>query len=336
MRLLLHVGSTKTGSSALQATLYEQREALLANGILYSKKGTAASAHHLLAAALHPNAWAMHKADLPQDRTAYFRETAAAIIEEARATGADTIVVSSEYFWYVFREAVYGELAAAFSDVAIEIVAFLRRPDHWAVSSYLQAVKNGEARSFEEWLDSMLSRRNSGIYFFPLLERWQRMVDARKVHVIIYEREVKGNVLAALCAQTGLAGAGLDVVPGQVNPSPDAEGVRRLLELNRSALPEEEKQRRRREIMRHHVLKRDREPFSVDARTRLRILKATVPSNRAIRERYVGGEGPLFKELWPRPEPGPGLKTATAWASPEPGHAAGARAAPARPPRRAD
>ncbi|HJK96224.1 MAG TPA: hypothetical protein RMF84_03335, partial [Polyangiaceae bacterium LLY-WYZ-14_1] len=93
MRLVLHIGSTKTGSSALQTTLYRRREEVLAAArALYPAHGVVptAGAHHLLAAALHPNAWRMHADMIGEDRAAFFANTAAAIRAQVEATGAET------------------------------------------------------------------------------------------------------------------------------------------------------------------------------------------------------------------------------------------------------
>jgi len=75
MKITVHIGSTKTGSSALQMHLAQAREGLREFGVLYPEFGTKSNAHHVLFAAAHPGAWGMHKDVLAvneDDRFAYF------------------------------------------------------------------------------------------------------------------------------------------------------------------------------------------------------------------------------------------------------------------------
>lgn len=300
MRVIIHIGSTKTGSSALQATLFRERERLSEGGVLYPDKGVASSAHHLLFAAVHPGAWRMHQQELPEDREAYFRETAAAIMAEAADGGANAVILSSEYLWGNFRPDFHARLKDAFGAHPIEIVAFLRRPDHWMVSSWMQAVKSGEKRDFPEWAEAVMKNRRSGFWYHEVLENWRAGVGASHVHVLRYEQDVKRNVFRAFCEATGLGAFAEEVVPVRANPSPDAEGLRLLLEVNRSDLDEEEKRSRRAEIMRAH---RANGPTTgiVDDETRYAILRASIPSNQKIRRDFLNGEGTsLFREPWPR------------------------------------
>lgn len=48
MRLVLHIGNHKTGSTAIQTALSNSYKHLVSNGILYPKAGRARNAHHNL------------------------------------------------------------------------------------------------------------------------------------------------------------------------------------------------------------------------------------------------------------------------------------------------
>lgn len=297
MRLVLHIGSTKTGSSALQATLFERREALAEAGALYSAHGVAASAHHLLAAAIHPGAWRMHAGDLPDDRARYFADSASAILEEAAAINAHTIVISSEYFWGALPSDLYKAFARAFQSCDIEILAFLRRQDAWSVSSYLQAVKSGEARPFEIWYEAALNRRTSGFHYFRVINRWAHYTDAKAVHVLRYE-DTKDNVFKAFC-ETAKIDVDTEVAMRRVNPSPSREGVQLLLEVNRSDASPDEKAAERKAIMMAH---RGEGPSAYDVSEPMRaaILRDAQLSDQLILREFLKREGPLFP-----PDPSP-------------------------------
>jgi len=302
MRLVLHIGSTKTGSSALQATLYARRQTLLEEAkTLYPDRGIASSAHHLLAASIHPGAWRMHVTELPEDRDAYFADTAAAIREDVAATGADTLILSSEYFWGSFPPALYKTFGAAFGDFSIEVVAFLRRQDEWAISSYLQAVKNGEKRSFRDWARVALLRPASGLHYFRVVNRWAYFLEAEEVHVLRYA-EARDHVYGSFCERIGLA-VQTDFEVARVNPSPSAEGLALLLETNRSDAPDEEKKERRRQIMRSYKSEGASTAAALmTAEEREEMLRAGQTSDRLIAERFLRDDRPLFD---PDPETAP-------------------------------
>ena len=290
MRLVLHIGSTKTGSSALQATLFHRRAALAEAGAWYSERGVAAGAHHLLAASIHPGAWRMHVGELPEDRAAYFAQTAAAILEEAREAEAHTLIISSEYFWGSLPPAVYRSFGAAFPDVTFEVVAFIRRQDEWAMSSYLQAVKSGEARDFAAWKAHVLDRPNSGLHYFRVINRWAHLLDA-KAHVVRYQ-DAKRNVYAAFCEALGLD-VDTDIEMAQVNPSPSADGLAQLLEVNRSDVSDSEKAAERKVIMREH--RSAGSPVGLmSSDEREALLKSSETSDRLISRQFLHREPPLF------------------------------------------
>ena len=291
MRLVLHIGSTKTGSSALQATLYARRAALHEVGVHYPTHGVSAGAHHLLAAAIHPGAWRMHAHELPEDRDAYFRTTAAAILREARSAGAHTTLLSSEYLWGSLAPEIYKAFRDGFAGVDFEIVAYVRRQDEWATSSYMQAVKSGEPRDFATWFQATLMRLNSGLHYFRVINRWAWFLGAAKVHVLRYE-DVRANVYAALCDTLGID-VDTTLPPSRVNPSPSVEGVELLLSINRSDLSVEAKRRERERVMRSYKADGVSAPTMSEAE-REAILNAAQRSDALIVRHFLSQPSPLF------------------------------------------
>lgn len=249
-RVIVHIGSTKTGSSALQATLFERRALLKEAGVLYSDVGVASGAHHLIAAAIHPGAWNLHPDALSQndaERHRFFVAACEAMKDEAAQASASTIIVSSEYLWGAFPSATYKALRDAFAPASFEVVAFVRRPDDWVKSSYLQAVKTGGALEFSDWFGREMERWAGGLNYFRVINRWNVFLDAHKVHVLRYE-DTKSNVYKAFCDAAAL-GVDTDIAMRRVNPSPSAQSVSRLLEINRSDRPAHEKHAERRGVM---------------------------------------------------------------------------------------
>ncbi|ORE96315.1 hypothetical protein ATO13_05615 [Stappia sp. 22II-S9-Z10] len=311
-RVVIHIGSTKTGSSALQTALFKRREELSGQGVHYSKlgvhfnhEGVPSGAHHLLSAAIHPGAWRMHLADLPEDREAYFRDTARQIVTDAAAENAHTIVLSSEYWWGSWPIPMYRAIAAAFAPARFEVVAFIRRQDEWAMSSYLQAVKSGETRDFRDWAERALFKPGSGLNYFRVINRWSYLLGAKATHVLRYQ-DTKDNVFAAFCDTLGID-VDRSIPVARVNPSPSAEGVQKLLQVNRAAdMDEAAKRAARAEVMGAH---RSTGPLAMllTAEEREATFRESRESDALIVRRFLKRELPLFdiEDLERAEEPAP-------------------------------
>lgn len=272
--------------------LHKRRGELAAVGAHYSAHGIASGAHHLVAAAVHPSAWRMHADALPEDRDAYFAETARQILSDADAAGHETVVLSSEYLWGSFPADLYKSFRAGFPDCKFEVVAYVRRPEAWVVSSYLQALKNGEPRTFTEWFDNWKGRWASGIHYFRVINRWNYFLEADKVHVVRYD-QVKANVYKAFCDAIGIAPDNMDVPGKLVNPSPSFESIEKMLEVNQSDLPDAEKGERRRLIMRNqNPSSRAHEVLAASEREE--IVRLTHASNQLLEKWFVRDGAPLF------------------------------------------
>ncbi|MEO8530838.1 MAG: hypothetical protein ABI459_06425 [Deltaproteobacteria bacterium] len=235
MKVTLHLGATKTGTSALQAHLDRARGKLAQARICYPDIGIAAHAHHLLFAAIHPNAWAMHRDQFStdiEDRFAIFRDMISAIFAEAEQTGAKHIVLSSEYLWGVLSERFLIPLAAALSGHDVRLVAVLRRQDLWLEASYLQAVKFGQRKSFADWLPEFTKTAHSGSDFAAVIAGWEKALSPRETCVTPYEftdRTAFTRHIVNLVCDSDVA---MEVVPSTAkvaNPSPTREGLHALL-----------------------------------------------------------------------------------------------------------
>lgn len=229
MRVVIHVGASKTGSTALQRSLDRARDALRLEGVLYSATGTVSWAHHLIAAALHDTAWQLHTDALPGDHAAYATDALNSILREARQEGCHTVLLSSEYFWSTSNYAALRTLRAATAGCEVTVVAFVREIDPWLASTYLQAVKSGYARSVYEYFRVTFERDIVSLDVLLLLARWADGLSAQVVVLPYVGRD--SRPAGTLGAVLGVASLGaLDAE--MVNPSPGRGAVRRLLALN--------------------------------------------------------------------------------------------------------
>lgn len=306
MKLLLHIGSTKTGSSAIQKYCFKNRGVLLEHGIYYPNHGVKAAAHHLLAAALHPTARGLHKSDfnaLDVTKEEYFDQTAQKIMQTAKSHGAHTVLLSSEYLWGAFGPEFYSHWNSAFSECEIKLTALLRRPDNWIQSSYMQAVKSGNKQEFENWYPTFRNRPTSGSNYFDVIHAWNNGFCRSGVILEDYNELLKSSnfIPAFLELITGVSSQNFPMFEQRTNPSPTADMLNLLLLVNQSNMSPEDKAKVRKVIMQVDKNREIGAELSiVPDRIRLQILEEYVPQCQKIKNRYMEADrATLFKEPWP-------------------------------------
>lgn len=135
--LYLHIGRGKTGTTAQQAYLGHNRDALLAAGIDYLLTGDRRRGvgHQEFAKSFiaDPPGYMIPAAN-PQEIRA---ETAA----EIRASTAPTLLLSSENFPLVDLDALKAWIGAVGVDLQVKVIFFVRSQDELAESEYNQIVK---------------------------------------------------------------------------------------------------------------------------------------------------------------------------------------------------
>jgi len=256
MKITVHIGSTKTGSSALQMHLAQSREKLKEVGILYPEIGTKSNAHHVLFASAHPGAWGMHRDVLTADvkeRFEYFRSTLTNIVNEASASKASHLVLSSEYWWGLFPDKFQRLISSQFKHHELRLVACVRRQDRWLEASYLQAIKGGEKLDFGNWLDKQLvTPALGGAHYLKIINHWTETLLPYETLIIPYEFSDRTEYIRMVASKVCDSDVGSVVAPGDamvVNKSPNAEGVAAILKMNQSKDVVEGRAQKMNEIM---------------------------------------------------------------------------------------
>ena len=243
MKIFLHIGSTKTGSSAIQNFCHKNRSLLNRHGVYYPKAGLTSSAHHLLSAALHPSAKGLHRdffhADSGDPKKIFF-DFAREILAEADRSGARCTLLSSEYLWGQFRNDFYQGWADAFSGADMQVIAVMRRQDDWIQSSYVQAVKNGESRNFADWHDHFKRRPVSGADNYAVLKGWSTCFNENNIRVLSYMELIRDHdICNGFLKELGLNSKSLsefEPLHKVANPSPARETLKLILAVNNSSL----------------------------------------------------------------------------------------------------
>ena len=212
-RLILHVGSHKTGTTQIQSHLFAARRALRRDGVVYDPASrrfglTPSAMHGLVSAIAGGDAKAAHRAERHRDRLL------------RRAGGGGTVVVSSERLWRVTDGGGYlgedGPAARAaflrrFRDWCAPFhavpLAVLRRPDSFAMSLYKSAVAgDGTTMDLEGWL----GRRRAVLDYSARIADWQGFDDPP---VLVRFEDVAGPRLA----ETVMAAVGIRLPPTPIS-----------------------------------------------------------------------------------------------------------------------
>ncbi len=200
MRLLLHAGIHRTGSTSLQAFLEGNRAALAAQGISYPGQ---ARNHQGLIGYL-------------ADR----REGAREVANWAEAVpSTHTVILSAEDFCTLTDLRWLKDLTRSFE---VRAFFYLRRQDHWVMSWYNQHVK----WPFSKHMSQMDHREFLGcigdfhwLDYAALLDRWSGVLGRHRVEAAVVEPGQVEDVVGDFVQRADIAPEGLDFTIPRANES---------------------------------------------------------------------------------------------------------------------
>jgi glycosyltransferase involved in cell wall biosynthesis len=198
-KILIHIGSTKTGSTYIQHHLENNRPKLLEMGIYYPEVGL------------------FWQKDRPEKQAGHAPFATAAIhgdkslLNHVESTISyfegkiHTVILSSEAF---FLNPKSVELVNYFKNYACEMLVYLRRQDDWANSQYCEFVAGGAvgrvSLDIKEWLET--DKVKGFLDYYGLLSHWSNKVGDSHIKVRAYKRSrlVNGDVLDDFSVATQL------------------------------------------------------------------------------------------------------------------------------------
>jgi hypothetical protein len=228
-RLFLHIGTHKTGSTALQQQLHQYRDALAGDGILYPETGLQGHAHH-------PLAWAAGAGERAAD--AQFLASAISDIAAQAQHTADTVVVSSEEFEFTPDPSV---LAALKQDFDVRVVVYLRKQDHCLEAAYNQHVRSYDLR-FSGSIHQFALKYNffRRYDYLNLLQPWAEVFGRENILVRPYGTPlVDGDAWADFLSLMGVSQQLTEQVGGvglRTNRSLPARAIPYMARINSMAL----------------------------------------------------------------------------------------------------
>jgi len=227
----IHIGMNKTGTTALQKALFQNRSSLLRSGLLYPKTGLGSRS---AGRGLH---YRLSEAFREADGTG--PDIVRALLTEIDNSGARHAIVSSEFF-VELRDVA--QLAEAFRGRKVQILVYLRRHDHWVSSLFSQGVKSQAAPPWGPSVEAFLRhiRRNLAHYYVysRLLERWADAFGKSAVSVRLYQGgDIVKEVLEAFDIEPGLA-AELSSPRDRINGSPSRRQLAAIDHVQRAQFPD--------------------------------------------------------------------------------------------------
>lgn len=237
MKLILHIGCEKTGTSSIQKALASDREAFSAGGILFPKLHGWTNHTEIAVAAMNPSRGdELQIRELTRagcDNEEYRRRIRAMLRDEIAAGGHDRLLISNEHCHSRLRRPVEVQrLADLFDGIADEItvIVYLRRQDRMAVSSNSTRLKVGGR-------GPIFPPEKPGVTppyfdFEALLRRYSKVFGAGNIRVRIYERALlaDGDVVADFYETAALGRPGKSVP--ELNTSVSAAQYRFLQKFN--------------------------------------------------------------------------------------------------------
>lgn len=218
MRLYLHVGYPKTGSSAIQKFLYLNRGKLLESNILYPETGVDKLAHNQLPWVVKDDSrvddnisYAHHQIPwvFTHDPRAGENISEADIIEGIKReirqnANVDTVLISSEGFIFSMSPELVQSIFSELFDEII-IIAYLRSPLKWMRSDYNQGVKGWRqlSCSFDEHINSVLLIEDCPMNYYHKLSEWAAVFRWENISIRTYDVE-KSKLVESIIRVIGL------------------------------------------------------------------------------------------------------------------------------------
>lgn len=245
VKLIIHIGFRKTGTTYIQTTFDLNRERLLGDGVLFPNAGLDRTDSR----GGRPGACAGHLGFIElvrkqEDRWSLWQE----VLREIRDHEVRAIFISAENFLHEYHSIDLAKLRRAFSGFKqVSFIVSLRRPDQWIESLYKELVCGGwrgEARPFRAFLEDNWGQMDYAKRLKPWIEAFG--IEAFDAISVDFHRDRLDGVRAVLNILKKRTGAGpaADASDGWDAPSesgtyasPKAEVVEAIRLLNTTKKP---------------------------------------------------------------------------------------------------
>jgi hypothetical protein len=200
---LLHIGPSKTGTTSLQAAMWEARAAMRDQGVHYA----GATRHSSLAARAGAGIRDFYGDDDTPPPDWHWK----GIVREFRSAGDHRVILSSEFLAHA-RPAAIRSMVEELDPGRVHVVVTLRPIARMLTSLWQQRIQSGSPRTFTEWLEANLGREGEIAHrsiwhqhrHGRLVARWAEVVGRDRVTVVVVDSSDHGWLLRAFEGLLGL------------------------------------------------------------------------------------------------------------------------------------
>jgi hypothetical protein len=295
MKLIIHTGWHKTGTSAIQSYLFQNKDWLLKeHGILYPETGLIHNAHHLLAWSLQKpmvSKWAQ-KIGFNKDAETIFNE----LFKEAEQKKATKILISSEEFSLIHHYRL-PRLADLVKDIDLDIIAYVRRQDKYLESLYNQLVKTTFIR-FRHDLKTYLKNKvlSDDLNYYKYFTLWKNSFDKEKLTIRIYERSAlrDNDIISDLLFLQGIESLPSSTTEmSNINPSLSANSIQFLFNVNRLPMNEGQHKRIVDWLFYYDRINKNSNTSLLSLPERIQLLNIFEASNQQFADDFFSGSNPF-------------------------------------------
>lgn len=247
MNLFLHIGTEKTGTTAVQKFMAANRPRLRRDGVLYPEAPGAENHLALTAIAKRGRNEIWDKLGLNDEavRRVFCDNFRKKLATELSSNSCETVIMSGEHCSSRLRSEdeirrLYEFLAPFFS--RISVIVYLRRQDDFLMSTHSTDVKNGSVRPLAVPDEEEVHFRYD---YWELLSRWSGTFGRDNIVCRKFGKGfLKNNSIVSDFLQSVGIGRGADYqLPGNMNESLDADCLEFLRLLNKAMKGTERPQR---------------------------------------------------------------------------------------------
>ncbi|MFG1669002.1 hypothetical protein [Streptomyces sp. Y7] len=230
---LLHIGPHKTGTTSIQGALFAARDEMARHGVAWPAGATRHPMEAVLAACARTG---MMGDTAPTER--HWQR----LLEQVRATGGRTGVISSEFFADAPDDETIGRIVEQLGGDRVHVLVTLRPLARIMPSQWQQYVQNGLRMGYEDWLVHLLrkppyEKPNPSFWHRHrhdrLVERWARVAGAERVTVVVVDGTDREGLMRTFEALLGLPKGLLRPVPDAANRSLTLAETEMLRNLNK-------------------------------------------------------------------------------------------------------
>ena len=246
--LYLHIGTPKTGTTALQVFLRENRRALSRRGYAVYTAQDSCDDRNLRFLTAYLDVFGRLELrmsgklmDDEQEASAFLARWFDAFVERLCRVKEQVLVLSEEMLWWAVCDGdklklVLDRLRAVFD---VKVIVYLRRQDHYIMSVYQQAIKACNVNSMvcSDWIADPENRQVSQYTDYAgCLQKLDGFVGRENIRVRVYESRQLANssIVDDFSNIIGIHSIeGLLVPHGNVNPGLNITGIELARCMNR-------------------------------------------------------------------------------------------------------